>query len=89
MNNPKHKKSHLNWSHLQKSHIQVARFHTCRAWKKLCKQPLCAQRMPPNRRLAHGAWLSMLRRWIVDVSPPDVHGLGVAMYIMFENHLRS
>ena len=30
--------------------------------------------MPLNRRLAHGAWFSILRRWIADVSPPHVHG---------------
>ena len=40
----------------------------------MCKRPVCAQGMPLNRRLAHGAWFSILRRWIADVSPPHVHG---------------
>ena len=73
MNSPKHKKFHMYWPHLQQSHTQVASFHICSAWKKLYEHPMCVQGTPPNRGLAHGAWLSMLRRRIADDSPEHVH----------------
>ena len=74
MKSHKHMNPHLYWPHLQQSHTHVAWFHTCRAGTQLCEQPLCVQGTPLNHKLVHGAWYSMLRRWIADVSPPHVHG---------------